>query len=135
MFKIGLSCESKKDSFHCNVNALLSFKSIKKLSKLALWPSNKIWSKIANVLGILTNLLVKGVILKMLRSFIFDHMLLDGHKARFDNFSILLKESNAFKLQLKESLLIARDKPILIKNIYSSELLDWLWHCYLILSL
>ena len=30
----------------------------------------------------------------------FDHILLDGHKASFDNFSILLKESNPFKLQL-----------------------------------
>ena len=47
------------------------------------------------------------------KSAIFDHMLLDGHKASFDNFSILLKENNAFKLQLKESLLISRDKPIL----------------------
>ena len=53
---------------------------------------------------------------------IFDHMLLDGHKATFDNFSILLKESNPFKLQLKESLLISRDKPILNKNIYSFPL-------------
>ena len=53
------------------------------------------------------------------KSAIFDHMLLDGHKASFDNFSILLKESNSFKLQLKESLLISRDKPILKKNIYS----------------
>ena len=43
---------------------------------------------------------------------IFDHLLLDGHKASFDNFSILLKESNAFKLQLKESLLISREKPV-----------------------
>ena len=34
------------------------------------------------------------------KSAIFD-MLLDGHKASFDNFSILLKESNPFKLQLK----------------------------------
>ena len=49
---------------------------------------------------------------------IFDHMLSDGHKASFDNFSILLKESNAFKLQLKESLLIARDKTILNKSIF-----------------
>ena len=52
------------------------------------------------------------------KSAIFD-MLLDGHKASFDNFSILLKESNPFKLQLKESFLISRDKPILNKNIYS----------------
>ena len=56
------------------------------------------------------------------KSAIFDHMLLDGHKASFDNFSILLKESNACKLQLKESLLMSRDKPILNKNIYSIPL-------------
>ena len=36
LFKIGLSREIKKDSFNCNLNGLLSFKSIKKLSKLAL---------------------------------------------------------------------------------------------------
>ena len=50
-------------------------------------------------------------------------MILDGHKdsdnKSFDNFSILLKVSNPFILRLKESLLIARDKPILNKNIYS----------------
>ena len=62
------------------------------------------------------------------KSAIFDHMLLDGHKASFDNFSILLKEGNPFKLQLKESLLISHDKPILNKNIYSFtwKLFDWL---------
>ena len=65
------------------------------------------------------------------KSAIFDHVLLDGQKASFDNFSILLKESNPFKLQLKESLLVSRDKPISNKNIYSFplELFDWLWHC------
>ena len=51
------------------------------------------------------------------KSAIFDHMLLNGHKTSFDNFSTLLKENNAFILQLKESLLISRDKPI-----YSSSL-------------
>ena len=56
------------------------------------------------------------------KSAIFDHMLLDGHKASSDNFLILLKENNAFKLQLKESLLISRDKPILNRNIYSFPL-------------
>ena len=49
-------------------------------------------------------------------------MLLNGHNASFDNFSIILKESNACKLQLKESLLMSRDKPILNKNIYSIPL-------------
>ena len=52
------------------------------------------------------------------KSAIFDHMLLDGEKASFDNFLILLKESNAFKLQLKESLFISHDKPIVDRNIY-----------------
>ena len=56
------------------------------------------------------------------KSAIFEQMLLDGHKASFDNFSILLKESNACKLQLKESLLMSRDKLILNKNIYSFPL-------------
>ena len=67
------------------------------------------------------------------KSTIFD-MLLDSHKSSFDNFSILIKERNPFKLQLKESLLISHDKPILNKNIYSFplKLYDWLWHCYLI---
>ena len=49
-------------------------------------------------------------------------MLSDGHKASFDNFSILSKESNPFKLQLEESLLKSRDKPVLNKNIYSFPL-------------
>ena len=64
-----------------------------------------------------------GKFVKMPKKFaIFDHMLLDGHKTSFDNFSILLKESNAFKLQLKELLLISSDKPILNKNVYSFPL-------------
>ena len=50
---------------------------------------------------------------------IFDHMLLDRHKA---SFLILLKEKNVFKLQLKESLLIPCDKSIFSKNIYSFPL-------------
>ena len=60
------------------------------------------------------------------KSAVFDHMLLDGHKASFDNFLIVLKENNAFKLQLKESLLISREKSFLNKNISSIplELLD-----------
>ena len=41
---------------------------------------------------------------------------------------------NVILLQLKESLLIWHDRPILSKNIYSFPLglFDWLWHCYLI---
>ena len=37
----------------------------------------------------------------------------------FDNFSVLLLESNPFKFQLRESLLISRDKMILNKDKFS----------------
>ena len=53
------------------------------------------------------------------KSAIFDHMFLDSHKASFDNFLILSKESNPFKLQLKESLLISCHKLMLSKNMCS----------------
>ena len=60
-----------------------------------------------------------GKLLKTLKkSAMFDHMLLDGHKASLGSFSIVLKESNQFNLQLKESFLISRDYSILSKNIY-----------------
>ena len=48
---------------------------------------------------------------------IFDHMLLDVHKESFDSFLILLKGNNAFKLKLKESLLISRNKRTLNKKL------------------
>ena len=51
------------------------------------------------------------------KSAIFDHMLLDGHKTSFDNFSILLKERNPFKLQLKESLLTSREQKYLLLSL------------------
>ena len=63
------------------------------------------------------------------KSAIFDHILLDGHKVNFDNFSILLKERNGFNYN---SLLISSGKPILNKNVYSFplEMFDWLEHNY-----
>ena len=51
------------------------------------------------------------------KSAVLDHILLKGH-----DFTILLKENNRFKLHLKESLLIKRDKPELNRNIYSYPL-------------
>ena len=53
------------------------------------------------------------------KSVIFDHFLLNGHGTSFEDFTILLKENNRFKLHLKESLLIKRDKPEFNRNIYS----------------
>ena len=55
------------------------------------------------------------------KSAILDHMLSERHTASFSDFSILMK-NNAFKLQLKESLLVSRDKPIFKKNVYSFPL-------------
>ena len=52
-------------------------------------------------------------------SAIFDHILLTGHDASPKNFKILLKENNKFKLHLKESHLIKREKPERNRNIYS----------------
>ena len=43
LFKIGLSRDINKESFSCNLNALVSFESIEKLSKLALWSSTNLW--------------------------------------------------------------------------------------------
>ena len=45
-----------------------------------------------------------GIFVKTPKKYaIFDHMLLDGYKASFDNILMLLKERSAFQLQLKES--------------------------------
>ena len=44
---------------------------------------------------------------------IFGHLLQCNCAINFDNFSILAMDSNKFKLLLRESLLIKRDKPIL----------------------
>ena len=53
------------------------------------------------------------------KSAIFDQILVKDHDASFEDFTILLKENNKFKLHLKQSLLIKCDKPELDKNIYS----------------
>ena len=60
------------------------------------------------------------------KSAIFDHILLNGHDANFEDFTILLKENNRFTLYLRESLLIKCDKPELNRNIssYPLELFD-----------
>ena len=46
-----------------------------------------------------------------------DHILLEGHNATYDDFSILVAEKYQFNLHLKETLLIKRDKPELNGNI------------------
>ena len=56
------------------------------------------------------------------QSAIMDHILLEAHNVTYNDFSILIPENNQFKLHLKESLLIKRDKPELNRNIYTHPL-------------
>ena len=44
-----------------------------------------------------------------------EHLLCFNYSPSFEDFSILTRESNGFKLKIMESLLIACDKPILNK--------------------
>ena len=55
-------------------------------------------------------------------SAVSDHLLLCNHSPSFENFSVLTKENKKFLLELKESLLIMRDKPFLNRNIRSVPL-------------
>ena len=55
------------------------------------------------------------------KSAIMDHILLEDHNATYNDFSTF-PENNQFKLQLKESLLIKREKPELNRNIYTHPL-------------
>ena len=55
-------------------------------------------------------------------SSIRDHPLFCNHLPLFDDFTILAQGTNKILLEIKESLLIKRDKPILNKNISSAPL-------------
>ena len=44
------------------------------------------------------------------KSAIKDHILLEGHNATLNDFSILIPENNQFKLHLNVALLIKRDE-------------------------
>ena len=61
---------------------------------------------------------------KCKESAISDHLLLhENSNSGFNDFNILCHESNAFKLSIRESILIKRDSPILNKHIASIPLL------------
>ena len=55
-------------------------------------------------------------------STVSNYLLLCNHLPSFESFSVLIKENRKFVLELKESLLIMRDKPSLNKNIRSAPL-------------
>ena len=58
----------------------------------------------------------------VIQSAISDHLLQCNCTINFDDFSILATDCNKFKLLLRESLLIKRDKPILNRTIKSFPL-------------
>ena len=55
-------------------------------------------------------------------SSIRDHLLFCNHEPSFDDFTILAQGTNKLLLEIKKSLLIKRDKPVLNKNISSAPL-------------
>ena len=55
-------------------------------------------------------------------SAICDHLLHCNFFLSFDNFSVLAHEHKNYLLEIKESLLIMRDKPSLNRNINSAHL-------------
>ena len=56
------------------------------------------------------------------RTAVYEHRYNCDHSPSFDNFSILCSDSNDFKLTVKESLLINRDRPPLNKTVTSLPL-------------
>ena len=61
-------------------------------------------------------------------SAICDHLLHCDFLPSFDNFSVLAHENKKYLLEIKESLLIMRDKPSLHRNINSAPLWNFLTH-------
>ena len=55
-------------------------------------------------------------------SAICDHLLLCNNTPSFDEFSVLAHGKNKFLLEIKESLLIMRDSPVLNKSVSSAPL-------------
>ena len=53
---------------------------------------------------------------------VFDHIFLTAHKASVDDFENLVKESDEFRLFLRESFLILRDDPPLSRYVKSIPL-------------
>ena len=65
-----------------------------------------------------TGKIVKGTQTTAVR----DHMLFCDHRVAWDDFTVLGNEANHYLLEIKESLFIKRDQPLLNKNLFSKEL-------------
>ena len=59
---------------------------------------------------------------RLKHSVVSDHLLLCNHSPSFESFSALNKENKKFVLELKQSLLVIRDKPALNRSIRSAPL-------------
>ena len=66
--------------------------------------------------------MLKNFEFTVIKETFYDQILLKGHDARFEGFTIILKENKRFKLRLKETLLVKLDNPELNRNIYSYPL-------------
>ena len=55
-------------------------------------------------------------------SAVSDHFLLHNHDSDFNDFTILRRDNNGFRLLIKESVLISRDFPVLNKKTASIPL-------------
>ena len=55
-------------------------------------------------------------------SAVSDHLLQCDCSINFDNFHVLVSETNNFRLLIKESLLVTRDKPVLNRTTTSFPL-------------
>ena len=75
--------------------------------------------RIGEHIGILS-LIRKQV--KPKNSSVANHLLLCNHSASYDDFSILTRQNKTFLLELKETLLIIRDKQSLNRNITSTQM-------------
>ena len=53
--------------------------------------------------------MLKNFEFTVIKETFYDQILLKGHDARFEGFTIILKENKRFKLRLKETLLIKLD--------------------------
>ena len=49
-------------------------------------------------------------------SAVSNHLLLHNHDSDFNDFTILCRDNNGFRLLIKESISISRDSPVLNKN-------------------
>ena len=55
-------------------------------------------------------------------SVVSDHLLLHNHDSNFNDFTILCRDNNGFRLLIKESIFISRDSPVFNNNTASIPL-------------